>query len=99
MLPLSQAELDELPVAALIGRMDGLLQGSRTERYGPNRDGFPESLISHIIATERVSALSADVQKRIAHIAFAYLVELELNSVSSGFANAILFNGTYDEQK
>ena len=98
MLPLSQVELDELPVAALVERMDALLQESRTERYGTNRNVFPESLVSQIISTQRVSALLDDLRKRIANISFAYLVELELNSVSSGFANTVLFNGDYDEQ-
>lgn len=98
MLPLSQAELDELSVSALVERMDVLLQQSRTERYGPKRGGFPESLVSHIISTKRVSVFSDVLQRRIAHITFAYLVELELNSVSSGFANAILFTSDYDER-
>ena len=98
MLPLSQAKLDELPVSALVERMDALIQWSRAERYGANCNGSPENLVSHIITTQRVSAFSGAIQKRIAHISFAYLVELELNSVSSGFANALLFNGHYDEQ-
>lgn len=98
MLQLSQAELDDLSVSALVERMDALLQRSRTERYGPDRGLFPESLVSHIITAKRVSAFPDALQKRIAHISFAYLVELELNSVSSGFANHILFTCDYDER-
>ena len=93
-----QAELEELPVSVLVQRMDEILQGSLAERYGVNRNGFPENLVSDIITTKKVSGYPEALQKKIAHITFAYLVELELNSVSSGFANAILFTRDYDEK-
>jgi len=96
---ISQEELNELSVSDLVERMDALLQRSRRERYAPLPKGFPaESLVGQIITTKKVSVFSDTIQKRIAHIAFAYLVELELNHVSGGFANALLYNSDYDEQ-
>lgn len=97
--PISQNELDTLDLNELIQRMDEFLLQSIYERYGKIHEGFPVPLVSEIVATQKV-AICADKEKRqITYIAFHYLVEIELHSVSSGFVNALLFTPEYDEKK
>lgn len=93
---LDLATLKALPFEKLVQRMDDILLRSNYERYGATH--LPMSLVSKIISTAQIVALPDDKKRRIAHIAFDYLVELELNSVSSGFTNRILFTPEYDEK-
>ena len=97
--PIPQSELDNLELQALVQRMDELLLYSIHERYGKVPEGFSVSLVSQVINTQKVEVRTDVERRRIAYIAFSYLVELELNSVSSGFANAILFTSGYDEKR
>lgn len=98
MTPLDEQQLKELGLAALIRRMDELISESVRERYGQIHDAFPVCLVSDIVDSQTVAAQEEEQKKKIAHIAFAYLVQLELNSVSSGFANRILFTPDYDDK-
>lgn len=97
--PIPQNELDSLDLNRLVQRMDELLLESVRERYGQIRKEFSVSLVSQVIATQRVGAWSDEEKRRIAYIAFDYLVEMELHSVSGGFANRILFTPEYDANK
>jgi hypothetical protein len=95
---IDETTLKTLPLANLVQRMDDILCRSVIERYGVIRNEFQPQLISHIIATKKVRALPDDVQRYLAHIAFSYLVQLEMGSVSSGMSNALLYNDKYNEK-
>lgn len=97
MTPLDQSELNCLTLQELVRRMDDILLQSIIERYGQINEGFPVCLVSDIINTKRIAAQSEKQRRKIAHIAFSYLVQLELNSVSGGFSNAILFTPGYND--
>ncbi len=76
--------------------MDEILRESVIERYGQVHEAFPLCLVSDILSTQKIAAQSQEQQRLIAHIAFAYLVQLDLHSVSGGFSNKILFTEAYD---
>jgi hypothetical protein len=97
---LSQRELQELALQMLVQRMDDILRHSLRERYGTGiaYERFPVCLVSDIVNTQKVAALSDEEKRKIAHISFSYLVQLELISVASGFTNAILYTPEYDEK-
>jgi hypothetical protein len=97
MMPLDQCELKGLALPELVRRMDEILLQSIRERYGQVHEGFPVCLVSDIVNTQKVAAKSDEQRRRIAYIAFSYLVQLELYAVSSGFSNAILFTPDYDD--
>ena len=93
----SQA-LTDLALPELVRRMDEILLESVKERYGQIHEAFPVSLVGDIVDSRRVSAQSEGQKRRIAYITFAYLVQLDLHAVSSGFANRILFTPEYDDK-
>jgi hypothetical protein len=68
------------------------------ERYGQVHEGFPVCKVSDIINTLKVTEQSDANRRRIAHIAFSYLVQLELCAVSSGFSNLILYTSDYNDE-
>ena len=98
MAPLEEHDLKNLGLAALVQRMDELILESIRERYGQIHDAFPVCLVSDIVDSQKVAAQAEEQKGKIAHIAFAYLIQLELNAVSSGFANRILFTPDYDDK-
>lgn len=98
MAPLEEHELKNLGLAALVQRMDELILESIRERYGQIHDAFPVCLVSDIVDSQKVAAQAEEQRRKIAHIAFAYLIQLELNAVSSGFSNKILFTSDYDDK-
>lgn len=95
---ISENELDSLNLNELIQRMDGLLLQSVRERYGQIQEGFPVSLVSEIISTQRIAVLPDNEKRHIAYLTFSYLVQMQAYSVSSGFANKLLFTPEYDEK-
>ena len=96
--PIELPTLGTLPLDRLVQRMDDILRYSTIERYGVICDEFSLDLVLQIIETKRVCALSDDVQRHVAHIAFSYLVQLEMGSVASGMRNTLLYNAQYDEK-
>ena len=92
---LSESELDLLPLHSLVQRMDDFLLQAEYERYGQSRGHFPVALPSEIVNSKAVQQRSDEEIRKIAHLAFSYLVELGLNSVTGGFANRILYTQTY----
>lgn len=97
MTPLDQNELNCLALLDLVRRMDEILLQSVIERYGQVHEGLPVCLVSDIVNAPMVAAQSDENRRRIAHIAFSYLIQLELHSVSSGFSNTILFTPDYND--
>jgi hypothetical protein len=97
MTPLDQSELNCLELPELIHRMDEILLQSIIERYGQVHEGFPVCRVSDILNTQKVVAQSDEQRRKIAYIAFSYLVQLELHAVSSGFSNRILFTPDYND--
>jgi hypothetical protein len=93
--PLDRPALQALSLEKLVERMDRILLRSDQERG--HHDSFPVNLVSSIIKTKKVTALQDEQKRKVAHIAFDYLVERELNSVSSSFANKILFTPEYND--
>ena len=91
---LTEEALDSLPLKELIQRMDDFLLKSNEERYGKLFDGFI-SLPSELVNTDVVQNWQEPEIRKIAYLVFSYLVQLELSSVSSGFANRILFTEAY----
>ena len=79
--PLNQDDLNTFTLEMLVRRMDSILLLSNQERYGSVDPAFGISLVSSIVNTKQVMALSDDKKRKVAHLAFAYLVQLELNSV------------------
>jgi hypothetical protein len=98
MNPIDEAALKELRLPELVQRMDALITESIVERYGVCNESFRKGLVSDIVNSKQVSVLSEDKQRKIAYIAFSYIVQMELNSVASGFSNKILFTQEYDEK-
>jgi hypothetical protein len=83
---------------ALVQKMDAFLIASHHERYGSTIEPPRICLVREIMRTRQMLNRPEDEKRRITHITFSYLVEMELNSVSSGFANRILFTPEYEEQ-
>ena len=92
---LTEEELDSLPLKELIQRMDDFLLESNEERYGKLPDGLTISLPRELVNTAVVQKWQEPEVRKIAYLVFSYLVQLELSSVSSGFANRILFTEAY----
>ena len=92
---LTEEELDSLPLKELVQRMDDFLLKSNEERYGKLPDGFTISLPSELVNTAVVQKWQELEIRKIAYLVFSYLVQLEQSSVSSGFANKVLFAETY----
>jgi hypothetical protein len=88
---LTEEELDSLPLKELVQRMDDFLLKSNEERYGKLPDGFTIHLPSELVNTIVVQKRQELEIRKIAYLVFSYLVQLEQSSVSSGFANEILF--------
>lgn len=98
MEPLDQRALKDMALSDLVRRMDEILLESVRERYGQIHEAFPVSLVSDIVDSQKVAAQPDEQRRRIAYITFAYLVQLDLHAVSSGFANRILFTPEYDDK-
>lgn len=81
----------------LVHRMDDLLRRSIVERYGQILESFPQALVSQILETPKAQSMPDESQRHLAHIAFSYLVQLELGSVTAGMSNRLLFNEDYNE--
>ena len=79
----------------LVERMDEFILASHKERYGEPKSELSIALPSEIINTIAVRKLSVEEIRRIAYICFAYLIQLEMSSVASGFANRILYTPNY----
>jgi hypothetical protein len=97
MTPLNQSEMDNFELPELVHRMDEIVLQSIIERYGQVHEGFPICRVSDIVNTQKVIAQSDGHRRKIAHIAFSYLVQLELHAVASGFSNKILFTPDYND--
>lgn len=95
----NQVDQDKFDLQTLIQKMDDFLIGANFERYGKIANKLPVNLVSQIITTKKVALRPDDEKRKIAHIAFSYLIEVEFNSVASGLANRVLFTPEYDEQK
>lgn len=96
MAPLDEQQLKDLGLEALVQRMDELILESVHERYGKIHCPIP-SLVGDIVNSQKVASQPEEQRRKIAHIAFSYLIQLELSAVSSGFSNRILFTADYDE--
>jgi hypothetical protein len=90
---------DALPLDALVERMDQLILTSQRERYGEAGPLFQISLPSELMKTPRVNEISEQAKRAVAYICFSYLIQLELSSVASGFANKILFTESYEPHR
>jgi hypothetical protein len=96
MNPLTEEQLDELPLSALIQRMDAFLVQSHKERYGSSLASI--ELTSQLMGTACVRQRSETEQRKIAYVCFSYLVQLQMESVASGMTNKILYAEKYTEQ-
>ena len=90
--------LQALPLGSLVQRMDDILLNSIMERYGTLSNLFPINLVSHVISTKKVCALSPETQRHVAHITFAYLIQSELEAVAAGMSNVLVYNNQYDAE-
>lgn len=79
--------------------MDQLVLTSHRERYGEPRESFPISLPSELMSTICVKEINEQAKRAIAYICFSYLIQLELSSIASGFANKILYTESYDPKE
>jgi hypothetical protein len=95
MNPISEAELDALTLDAVVNRMDEFLTQSHIERYGAIDNLFPVLRTNELVNSAVVLQRPEVDQRRIAYICFDYLVQLQLDSVSSGMANKILYGENY----
>jgi len=95
---LDHGVLKDLPLRDLVQRMDEILLESVRERYGQIHEAFPVGLVSHIVESQKVSVQPEEQKRKIAHITFAYLVQLDLHAVSGGFSNKILFTTDYNDK-
>jgi hypothetical protein len=91
---LTEEELDSLPLKELVQRMDDFLLKSHEEKYGKLPNGIPINLPSQLVNTIKVQQRTDLEIRKIAYLVFAYLTQLGLSSVSSGFANKICFTET-----
>lgn len=95
MSPLSEIELDSLPLDALVHRMDEFLLEAERERYGRPHEFNPIAIPSELTNAPAVRQRSDTEIRNLAYLSFSYLVQLQLGSVSGGFANRILYTETY----
>ena len=95
MNPISEAELDALPLGSVVNRMDEFLTQSHIERYGAIDNLFPVLLTYELVNSAVVLQRPEVDQREIAYICFGYLVQLQLDSVVSGMANKILYAENY----
>jgi hypothetical protein len=97
MEPITELELDSLPVEGLVARMDAFLMESEMERYGCHA---PSSvpLVQQVMATAEVRSKDEQLRRKIAYICFSYLMQLQMNSVASGMTNKVLYTPQYTEQ-
>lgn len=96
--PIDSAILGAMSAESLVQRMDELLRLTLLERYGQDYAKIPYHLVSQVTGTKKVVSLPEEAKKYLAHITFAYLVQLELGDISSGISNTILYNGNYHEE-
>lgn len=96
MEPISESELDALPLESVIRRMDEFLTQTQIERYGRISPLEKVSLPSELTNSAVVLKKPEVVRRKIAYLCFDYLVQLQLESVSSGMANHILYTESYD---
>ena len=92
---ISPSDLDAMSLEQLVARMDEFILESHRERYGPRRETFSIALPSEAVQTVTVRSLPEPQARRVAQLCFAYLVQLELEGMPSGFANALLYTPTY----
>lgn len=79
--------------------MDEFLRIAHVERYGTLQPLQPEPCVSEVVNATLVASQSEEARRRIAYVTFAYLVQMQFNSVSGGFANRILYDESYNETK
>jgi hypothetical protein len=94
---LSAAELDELTLSELVTRMDEFLVTAHRERY-PGHSGFQiRSSVSDLVSSRLVSRADPIHQRRIAHLCFAFLAQMEMNSVALGIGNQVIYDSAFNE--
>lgn len=97
---MTDTDLYELSVDQLVERMDDILREGIRERYGEIPNGLPVFLVSNIIGSQKVAAIQDQQKKRdIAHIAFDYLLQMQLIEVSLGFGNRLIFTKEFDPKR
>lgn len=101
-------ELDALTTADLVQRMDTFLRTAHIERYGPAEPQQPpppfpplppEPCVSDVVNAKTLVSQSDLIRRRVAYATYAYLVQMQFNSVCGGFANRILYDESYNETK
>lgn len=95
--PTSESDLAAIPLETLVARMDEFLSRAHRERYGEPSHMFPIALPSEVTKSLTVRSRSDAEIRHIAHICFSYLVQLEMDAVASGFANALLYTSAYSD--
>jgi hypothetical protein len=96
--PIDQSELASLSLPFLVQRMDQILIAAELERYGAIREGFPVPVVSDVLNTSRVLSLPDDARRIVAHIAFSYLVQMDLTRVSGGIGNRVLYTPQFNKE-
>ncbi len=99
MNPISDHDLDELSTNDLVLRMDEFLRIAHVERYGATPTLQLEPCVSEVVNATQVASQTEEARRMVAYVTFAYLVQIQFNHVSSGFANRILFDDNYNETK
>jgi putative transposase len=96
MQELSGSQLDAMPLAQLVERMDEFILESLRERYGQGYNSLSINLPSALMSTITVRSMKEVDARPVAYLCCAYLIQLQLESISSGFANALLYTESYN---
>jgi hypothetical protein len=96
--PISRDELRDMSLPDIVRRMDEILVVAEEQRHGPIPNEFPVPVVSDIINTKKARALPQDAIRALAHIAFSYRVQLELDSIAAGIANRVLFTPDFNNE-
>lgn len=101
---LTRDEVRSLDSKTLAHRMDNIREVSQLERHGPNMfklqseiSGFPR--VADLLETKAATQLDEEGKKKLADIAFRFLLQLDLLIVASGIGNKVLYGRAYTDSQ
>jgi hypothetical protein len=102
LLPISEGELAALSLPALVQRMDDVRFEAEIQRYGSEwvsqrSTHFPFPRVADLMSTAAATSKSEDAGRRLAELAFRFLLQMDLLSVASGIGNAVVYGPGYHE--
>jgi hypothetical protein len=94
-VPLNAEAIKGLTLSELVTRMDSIRLIAERQRY-PNKATATIPTVRQLLDTAQVEAMDEARQRRSVDVAFRFLLQLDLCSMSSGNANAVLYNSGYN---